>query len=283
VRLRKRLRAGGRAVVQAWHGMGGIGKTQLANEYAHRFAGDYDLVWWISAEPAELIGDQYAALAIELNLVGADTSIVRAVRAVRAVKAHLRTRDAWLLIFDNAVTPEYLRPWLPGGPGHVIITSRNPSWQEIAIPVEVDLLTRTESVTFLRAVHPALQELQADRLSEALGDLPLALAQAAGFLTETGISCEEYLTLLDDHAVDLLNESRPTSYPQSLAAVTSVSTDLLGSHDPAAVILLRLCAFLAPEPIPIDVITAHIPLSEGRLGEPLNSFVSTISDPMARK
>ena len=54
--VRDRLLAGGRAVVQALHGMGGVGKTQLATEYAHRFAGAYDLVWWVNAEQADLIG-----------------------------------------------------------------------------------------------------------------------------------------------------------------------------------------------------------------------------------
>ena len=61
--VHERLRSGGAAVVQALHGMGGVGKTQLALEYAYRYAGSYDLVWWVNAEDAGLVGEQYAALA----------------------------------------------------------------------------------------------------------------------------------------------------------------------------------------------------------------------------
>ena len=94
--------------------MGGVGKTQLAAEYAHRFAGTYDLAWWVNAEQAGLIGDQFAALGVELGCVqpGAGTEAVRAV-----VLAELRERGRWLLVFDNAANPAEVEPWLPGGGG----------------------------------------------------------------------------------------------------------------------------------------------------------------------
>jgi NB-ARC domain len=66
-RVRRALVAGDRAVVQALHGMGGIGKTQLAIEYAHRYADEYEVVWWVNAERAGLIGEQFAVLAAELG------------------------------------------------------------------------------------------------------------------------------------------------------------------------------------------------------------------------
>ena len=147
VAVRERLLAGDRAVVQALHGMGGVGKTQLAAEYAHRFAGAYDLAWWINAEQAGLIGDQFAALGTALGCVqaGAGTEAVRA-----AVLAELRARGRWLLVFDNAEDPADVTPWLPGGGGHVLITSRERGWDEIAAPVEVDVLARSESVAILQ-------------------------------------------------------------------------------------------------------------------------------------
>ena len=119
--VRKQLLGGDRAVVQALHGMGGVGKTQLAIEYTHRFAAEYDLVWWIAAEQSGLIAEQFAVLAAELGcaLPGADLEAVR-----RAVLAELHGRDRWLLVFDNAEDPEDLAHWLPGGGGHVLITSR---------------------------------------------------------------------------------------------------------------------------------------------------------------
>ncbi len=102
VAVRERLLAGDRAVVQALHGMGGVGKTQLAAEYAHRFAGTYDLAWWVACEQAGLIGEQFAALGAELGCaqVGAGADAVRA-----AVLAELRERGRWLLVFDNAEAP----------------------------------------------------------------------------------------------------------------------------------------------------------------------------------
>ncbi|MDQ3760570.1 MAG: NB-ARC domain-containing protein [Actinomycetota bacterium] len=114
VDLRERLRSGGTAVVQALHGMGGVGKTQVAIEYVHRYAGVYDVVWWISAEETGLIGEQYAALAAELDLIPprADTA-----SAVGALRAYLRGHGRWLLVLDNAESPRELRDWRPLVPG----------------------------------------------------------------------------------------------------------------------------------------------------------------------
>jgi transcriptional regulator with XRE-family HTH domain len=191
--LRDRLLAGGAAVVQAMHGMGGVGKTQLAAEYAHRFAASYELAWWIDAEQGGLIGDQVLALGSALGCVpaGAGTGVARAV-----VLAKLRKRGRWLLVFDNAETPAELAPWLPGGNGHVLITSREPGWAELAAPVAVDVLARAESVALLQHRIAGLTEADADRLAAGLGDLPLALAQAAAFMAATGTPAGEYLELL---------------------------------------------------------------------------------------
>ncbi|WP_416903366.1 FxSxx-COOH system tetratricopeptide repeat protein [Micromonospora echinospora] len=250
-RLREQLSTGGAAVVQALHGMGGIGKTQLATEYAHRRAADYDVVWWISAEQAGLIGTQYAALGVHLGVVdvGADSAI-----AAHAVRSYLRSRDRWLLVFDNAVSPDDISQWLPGGPGHVVITSRHQRWQQLAVAVEVDVLPRAESVLLLTAHHATLDPGEAGELAEALGDLPLALVQAASFLAETGMSTQEYRQALADEAAELLDEGRPPSYPRSLAATVAVSTTRLADIAPASLAILRLCAFLAPEPVPVDLL-----------------------------
>ena len=130
--VREALLSGDRAVVQALHGMGGVGKTQLAAEYAHRFAGSYDLVWWIACEQPGLIGHQFTALAEALGCArpGAGVEAAR-----RAVMARLHDPGRWLLVFDNAESPEDLSGWLPGGTGHVLITSRAPGWADIAVVV----------------------------------------------------------------------------------------------------------------------------------------------------
>jgi transcriptional regulator with XRE-family HTH domain len=251
--VRERLQAGQAAVVQALHGMGGVGKTQLAAEYAHRFAGGYDLAWWIDAEQGRLIGDQVAGLGQALGCIpaGARNEAARA-----AVLAELRQRDRWLLIFDNAQAPADVAPWLPGDGGHVLITSRERGWDEVATPVEVDVLTRAESIEMLRRRVPELTKAGADQLAAELGDLPLAITQAAGFMADTGTPASQYLGLLQTRAGQLLDRGTPGSYPRSLAAATAVIADRLSGHDPAAAELASLCAFLAPEPVPEDLFTA---------------------------
>ena len=260
--VRERLLAGDKAVVQALHGMGGVGKTQLAAEYAHRFAGTYDLAWWINAEQGGLIGDQVAALGFALGCVqpGAGTEAVRA-----AVLAELRHRRRWLLVFDNAEESADVGPWLPGGGGHVLITSRQRGWDEVAAPVEVDVLARAESVAILQTRVTMLSGADADRLAAELGDLPLAIAQAAGFMADTGMTADEFLVLLGTRAAQLLAHGAPGSYPQSLAAATGLIADRLARQDPAAAELASVCAFLAPEPIPESLFTGAVGVLPGEL------------------
>jgi TIR domain/Tetratricopeptide repeat/NB-ARC domain len=278
MRLRERLRSGGTAVVQALHGMGGVGKTQVALEYAHRYAGAYDVVWWVSAEETSLIGEQFAALATELDLIPprADTA-----SAVGALRAYLRGHSRWLLVLDNAESPRQLREWLPAGPGHTLITSRNPGQGELATWVEVDVLPRPESVELIQLYRPGATDAEADHLAGALGDLPLALAQAAGFLAETGMPVEHYLGLLETRARELLDQSPPESHPHSLTAAIRVSTDRLAEVDPAALALVRICAFLAPEPIPTDVLIRPIAATDYGWPAELKALAAAVVSPIA--
>ena len=269
--VRERLLSGDKAVVQAFQGIGGVGKTQLATEYAYRFAGTYDLAWWINSEQVGPIGDQFAALGAALGWLqpAASTEVVRT-----AVLAELRERGLWLLVFDNAAKPADITPWLPGGGGHVLITSRERRWAEIAAPVEVDVLARSESVMILRARVTGLNAADADRLADQLGDLPLAIAQAAGFMAETGTPAAQYLGLLRTRAGQLLAQGAPGSYPHSLAAATQLIADRLAGEDPAAAELASVCAFLAPDPIPED-------LFPGAASDLPGELAARVADPLA--
>ena len=253
--IREALAGGDRATVQALLGMGGVGKTQVALEYAHRFADEYDLISWIGAEQSGLIGEQFAALADALGCAPADPGLTT---AGRAAVAELRKRHRWLLVFDNAENPEDVAGWLPGGSGHVLITSRTRRWAEIAVPMEIDVLARPDSVAILRDRVPGLPVEDADRLAEALGDLPLALVQAAAFMADTGMPEAEYTSLLSARATAILDQGRPTSYPRSLAAVTLLAFDRLRDEDEAAADVASVCAFLAPEPVPLEWFTSEL-------------------------
>ncbi|MGV9364915.1 FxSxx-COOH system tetratricopeptide repeat protein [Amycolatopsis sp. NPDC003731] len=254
--LSQRLGAGTTAVLPAaLHGMGGIGKTQMAVEYIYRHLQDYDVVWWIQATRATQIRTSLTELAQHLRLPGAEESIT-AVPAVREALRLGRPYRRWLLVFDSAEDPEMVRPFFPvDGPGQILVTSRNPSWAGIARPLEVAVFRREESRKLLTMRRLALSEEDADRIAEKLGDLPLGIDQAAAWLAETGMPAVEYLRLFDEKVNEILDTSSPTDYELSVAAAWNVSFDQLSSSNPAAHQLLQVCAFFAPEPISRSLFT----------------------------
>jgi hypothetical protein len=245
-------------VVQALYGLGGVGKTQLAIEYAHQFAADYDLVWWVSAEQPVLIADQFAQLAHQLDLPTRAT----VAGTIELVLAEQRRRSGWLLIFDNAEHPQHLAPYQPGGAGHVLITSRAPGWGALGGRLEVDVLTRPETVALLRRRIPELDDRLADELAAELGDLPLAAGQAAAYLEQTALPAADYLHRFRTRRASLLTKGDVLGYQERLDTTWTLSLERLRTDSPAAVALLELAAFLAPEPIPLSLFSSHPELLE---------------------
>ncbi|MFG2074350.1 FxSxx-COOH system tetratricopeptide repeat protein [Nonomuraea maritima] len=242
-------------VPRTLHGLGGVGKTQLVIEYAHRYKGEYDLVWWVPADQPVLLKSSLAGLASRLQLSVSPSLGVEAVTS--AVLDALRRGEPysrWLLIFDNADAPESISDVIPHGPGHVLITSRNHSWQGVVDTISVDVFERDESIEFLmKRIRRRINREQAGQLADALGHLPLALEQAGALQVETGMEADEYLRLLDERVTELLSASKPSDYPHSMTAAWSISVAQLKERMPEAVDLLRACAFFGPEPIPRNV------------------------------
>ena len=255
------------ALTQAVTGLGGVGKTQLAVEYAYRHAADYDLVGWVrSEEPAERISD-YAALAAELGLPEADNPDEEAV--VGAVRNYLEHHGRWLLVFDNVPHPDAVGALLPrGGGGHVIITSRDPNWSGVAKAVEVETFPRPESVAFLLNRTGSTDEAAAGDLAEALGDLPLALEQAGATIEETGGTLAAYLALFRTREAEMLARGHaPREYPATVATTWTLAMEEVRKASKAAGDLLNLCAYLAPDDVPLDILSEQA----GRLPDGLRA------------
>ncbi len=155
-----------------------------------------------------------------------------------------------------------------------MITLRNPGWHELATPVGVEVFDRAESITLLRGRAPQLTESEAERVAEALGDLPLALTQAAAHLSDAAIGVQDYLALLAERTTQLLAHGAFATYPVSLAASARIVLDRLAARSPAALQLLRLAAYLGPEPIPLTLFTTH----PKELPDPL---ATAAADPLA--
>jgi tetratricopeptide (TPR) repeat protein len=270
------LAAGPTVTVKAVRGMGGVGKTQLAAEFAYGHAADYDLVYWLAAEQVASIPDQFTALAAQLGL-----DPVPEPEGLQAqVHDQLRHVPGWLLIFDNADSVDDLRPWLPGGPmppgghGHVIVTTRRGGFAALGEVMDLDVITPEDALALLRTRVPGLDEATGNELAEEFGCLPLALEQAAAYLDRTGLPAGDYLRLLRRRAADLYARGQVSGRADKIATLWDLSLERIAAEDPAATQLLDLFAYLAPERIPLALFTAHPDL----LPEPL---ATTAADELA--
>ncbi len=249
--LRNSLTSGHHIAItqQSLYGLGGIGKTQLAVEYAWRHCASYEVIWWLRANEVSTLASDYANLAGKLNLREKDEAEQKVI--VEAVRYWLDHNPQWLLIFDNAPDHATIRDFLPNSvDGHVLITSRNQDWKKACAPVEMSVWSRAESISFLNKRTQLSDGPMAGEVADALGDLPLALEQAAAYIDTKGKSYTEYLTLFNSRRQELWKrETPPEGYPATVATTWSLAFDQI-QPVPCAQELLSLASLVAPDAIP---------------------------------
>jgi hypothetical protein len=259
--LRDELTASGAAVLRhppaALFGMGGVGKTQIATEYAHRFVNEYEVVWWVRSDQEDNIQSSLVALGTRLQLPNVspadrDRSLNLVIDALQSGSPHRR----WLIIFDDVRQPEQLTRYVPRN-GHVIVTSRVSEWHTVLNTdgIEVKEFPREETVKFLRDRVPQLAqagEAEVDSLASVLGDLPLAAEHAAAYLHQMGSPVTEYIAAFERNAHELLAQEADMYATNRVVSTTwSVTQNQLS---PEARELFQLLAFFAAEPVADEIL-----------------------------
>ncbi|WP_007516447.1 tetratricopeptide repeat protein [Pseudofrankia saprophytica] len=254
------LRASNLVALVALEGMGGVGKTALAIRYAYRYQSEFEVVWWVAADQADAVATNISALAAPLGLTpDSDAASVWSV---------LSRRQSWLVIFDNVEDLDAVARFRPSGGGQVLLTSRRTGMDALGVALTVPTLARSDAARLLalrvRDIEPDL----AERIVALLGDLPLAVEQAAGYLTTTRTPPAEYLKLLEKYFNRMIAKGR-------VAGLWEISVDRLRKENPASVELLELAALCDAAPIPLDLFSP----SRGRLGG--SPLADVAEDPVA--
>ncbi|HSV14922.1 MAG TPA: FxSxx-COOH system tetratricopeptide repeat protein, partial [Tepidisphaeraceae bacterium] len=233
---------------------------------------DYSVVWWIRADSAASIAHSFLSLSARLGKQLSQDA--PATLIIDSLKQLLARRD-WLMIFDNASGADAIRPFIIGeGNGHVLITSRNPNWAGVAVSQPLKVMTRDESIEFLmRRTRRSETRDAADKLANALGDLPLALEQAAATIEQTGVTFADYLRRFETEWADLLQEGvKPVDYPHTVAMTWGLAFNAVETASAAAAELLNLCAFLCPDRITRKMLwegEEHLPPRLRKFTDPL--------------
>ena len=263
--LRQALTTEGASAIsqtQAIAGLGGVGKTQTAVEYAYRHRDSYDAVFWTPADTEVALSTGFLDIARLLDLPEKDAQDLAQARD--AVKRWLASNDGWLLVFDNADAPELVEPFLPPDrKGHVLLTSRARVFHAVGIrkPQELEQMEPKEAKDFLldrteRKNSSPGEVSAAEELAKELGYFPLALEQAGAYMVANDGGFRDYLTSLRTRGPGLLEKHSPVAggYSNSVATTWALNFAEV-EKTPAAAELLRVTAFLAPDDIPHELIT----------------------------
>ena len=270
------------AVIQtvALHGLGGVGKTQLAVEYAWKHVGGYEAVLWVKADSPQTLDASLAGIASVLGLP--EASVKEQGVQTDAVLGWLKGRERRLIIADNADTDEAARALRdrlgPNLGGHVLVTSRLGRWPINIAHLPLEVLLPDDAACYLqdrvaKEGQHAGDENAARKLAEELGFLPLALEQAAAFIIEMHWSFDKYRErlrkLLDRH------REGATRYPASVAKTWDITLERL---NPLARALLRFAAWFGPDAIPRGIFSADPTILSEGLGESIEDLELAIEE-----
>jgi tetratricopeptide (TPR) repeat protein len=256
-------------------GLGGIGKTSLAAEYAHRHAESFGGVWWAPAQERTLLVASLAALGARLDpRLSAEPDQERVARAaLSAISA--RSGLPFLLVYDNAEAPDPIRDLVPTAGARVLLTTRWADWGGQAAELKLDALAPAAAAAFLEKRAMRNDGAGAARLAAALGYLPLALDHAGAFCRLSRTGFDAYVGRIESRIA-----KPPKGYPASVAATFALAVERVAAECPAAEALLAFCAFLAPDDIPLDLVADEIPDEEERAEAMMAlSAVSLIEQP----
>lgn len=246
----------------ALSGLGGIGKTQLAIEYAYQHRFEYQAVLWVEAETQTSLTASFIRLA-ELLALPQRTEEDHS-KIVAAVLRWLNQHQGWLLIFDNVESLALLKPFLPANDqGALLLTTRLQTLDNLARRLELPPMTMQEGCDFLlartsqvwqdnkqRALDPQ-ERASVETIISEMGGLPLALEQAGAYIDSTHCSFADYARLFQRVQDRLLDEHNPANmHPLSVSRTFSLAFEQVTQHSPLAAELLTVCAFLAPDAIP---------------------------------
>jgi tetratricopeptide (TPR) repeat protein len=250
---------------QAIKGLGGIGKTQIAVEYAYRSRdlGRYTHTFWVNAASREAIIASFEMLAELLPAFSAKGETDQH-KLVIAIQRWLeQCQHYWLLIFDNADDVSIIQEYLPRrGNGSILLTTRSHAVGSFAVSLEVETMGLIEGTHLLLRRAQRLEQAydaefdSAGNIVVALDHFPLAIDQAGAYIEESGCSLGDYLNIYQNHRKDLLARRgiQATSYPDAVATTWSISFRKIELANPAATELLSLLAFCAPDAIPEELI-----------------------------
>lgn len=258
-RLGTALAAESEPVTRILVGLGGVGKTSLTLQYAHRYREAYTTVWWITADNPDAITAGLAALTSRLlpHLATPATTNALAEWAITWFQTH----PGWLVVFDNADDPSHLAPvisQLDTG-RHLITSRRTAGWHHLAAPLRLDVLSPSDAAELLMRTagrHSVSERLVVAELAAELGHLPLALEQAGAYVHNHAITFAAYLERVRRYPARMFATAYAGSTDErTVARVWRVTLSTIADRDPLAVEILRTLAWFAPDRLPQDLIT----------------------------